>query len=112
MVCQDTCLQFSASEYDLVNNTAYCPGPDLTDGNRTFNLNKDFVDCTNWTTLTTNSSDTCVSGSQNEGNCGYGSSASQLCSFCSGETPDDCCYSGESHLTPLIRDSVPPGAQS
>lgn len=95
MICQSTCLEYSASEYAVVNSTTYCPGPDTTNGNRTYNLNKDFVDCTNWTTLATNNSATCVSGASNEGNCGFGASTTQLCGFCSGSNPDDCCYSGE-----------------
>jgi hypothetical protein len=95
MICQSTCLEYSASENAVVNSTTYCPGPDTTNGNRTYNLNKDFVDCTNWTTLVTNNSATCVSGASNEGNCGFGTSTTQLCGFCSGSSPDDCCYSGE-----------------
>ena len=97
MVCQETCLEYSASETALVNSTEYCPGPDLTNGNRSFQLNKDFVDCTNWTTLATNDSATCVSGPDNEGSCGFGSSTTQLCNFCRGDSPDDCCYDGESN---------------
>lgn len=31
-------------------------------------------------------------GSVNEGNCGFGPSTNQLCSFCRGSTPDACCY--------------------
>ncbi|GFZ51123.1 hypothetical protein JCM24511_08881 [Saitozyma sp. JCM 24511] len=99
MICQSTCLEYSASEYAVVNSTTYCPGPDTTNGNRTYNLNKDFVDCTNWTTLATNNSATCVSGSSNEGNCGFGASTTQLCGFCSGSNPDDCCYSAITDAT-------------
>jgi hypothetical protein len=98
MVCQNTCLEYSASEHAIVNNSIanYCPGPDLTNGAREAQLLKDFVDCTNWTTLATNSSDTCVSGESNgEGNCGFGSSAIQLCAHCRGSNPDPCCYDGE-----------------
>ena len=94
MVCQQTCLDYSANEYLLVNSTEYCPGPDLTNGNRSFQLNKDYVDCTNWTTLATNDTSTCVMGDSNEDNCGFGSSTDQLCGHCSGSQPDDCCYEG------------------
>ena len=100
MVCQSTCLDFAASENEIVNNTVgnYCPGPDLTDGGRAATLEKDFVDCTNWTTLATNNSETCVSGYDNgEGNCGFGSSTVQLCSYCGG---DECCYACKS--APLV----------
>ncbi|KAK4689655.1 hypothetical protein P7C73_g457, partial [Tremellales sp. Uapishka_1] len=92
MACQSTCLEYSADEYNIVNDTAVCPGPDLTNGNRSTQLVKDFTDCTNWTTLATNNTDTCVLGSTNEGNCGYGTSTSQLCGHCQGASPDDCCY--------------------
>jgi hypothetical protein len=102
MVCQSTCLDFAASENQIVNNTVgnFCPGPDLTNGGRAEQLEKDFVDCTNWTTLATNNSETCVSGADNgENNCGYGSSTVQLCGHCSGDEPDECCYSCESCST-------------
>jgi hypothetical protein len=96
MVCQQTCLQYSASESQIVNNTAFCPtNPNPT--NRTDQLTKDYVDCTNWATLATNDTATCVLGSDNEGNCGYGSSTEQLCGFCQADSPDDCCYSSMSH---------------
>ncbi|ORY26810.1 hypothetical protein BCR39DRAFT_448703, partial [Naematelia encephala] len=93
MVCQSTCLEYSASEVNIVNSTMFCPGTDNTNGNRSYNLNKDFVDCTNWTTLATNNSMTCVEGTVNEPNCGFGSSSSQLCAFCNSSTPESCCYS-------------------
>ena len=88
----------------MVNNTVgnFCPGPDTTNGTRAETLQKDFVDCTDWTTLATNNSESCVSGEQNgEGNCGYGSSTVQLCSHCGGDEVDDCCYDCESPLLPL-----------
>lgn len=99
MVCQTTCLDFAASENQVVNNTVgdFCPGPDTTNGNRTAQLTKDFTDCTDWTTLATNNSDSCVSGADNgENNCGFGSSTLQLCAHCSGNEPDECCYSCKS----------------
>ena len=101
MVCQSTCLDFAASENQIVNNTVgnYCPGPDNTNGSRAAQLEKDFVDCTDWTSLATNNSDTCISGDDNgENNCGYGSSTVQLCGHCSGDEPDECCYSCTSLL--------------
>lgn len=94
MVCQSTCLQYSASERQIANNSTFCPGTAPTDGSREARLLKDYVDCTAWTTLATNNTETCVQGSQNEGNCGYGTSTGQLCDYCRGSSPDDCCYSG------------------
>nr|XP_019007710.1 uncharacterized protein I206_07344 [Kwoniella pini CBS 10737]OCF46491.1 hypothetical protein I206_07344 [Kwoniella pini CBS 10737] len=99
MVCQQTCLQFSASENSIVNSTEYCPGTDLTGGTRETTLNKDFVDCTNWTTYSTNNTETCIRGEDNESNCGYGTSISQLCGFCNNDSPDDCCYSGSTDMS-------------
>ncbi|KAK8850747.1 hypothetical protein IAR55_004667 [Kwoniella newhampshirensis] len=99
MVCQNTCLEYSANEHEIVNSTEYCPGPDLTAGARDTQLNKDFVDCTNWTTYATNDSASCVQGSDNEGNCGFGTSVAQLCNFCQGSEPDDCCYAGTTDMS-------------
>ena len=96
MVCQDTCIQYSDSEKQIVAGAPYCPGPDDSGGNRTYQLNKDFVDCTNWTSLQTNDTSTCVSGAQNEPNCGYGANTAQLCGFCNSTSPDPCCAQCES----------------
>ena len=95
MVCQSTCLAYSASERSIVNST-YCPGPGPTDGSRQARLLKDYVDCTAWTTLATNNTETCVQGIENEGNCGFGTSTAQLCGYCRGDNPDSCCYQGMS----------------
>ncbi|OCF45612.1 hypothetical protein I317_00514 [Kwoniella heveanensis CBS 569] len=94
MVCQSTCLQYSASENEIAASGTYCPGPDLTSGTRQATLLKDYVDCTNWTKLATNDTATCIRGEDNEPNCGYGGSTQQLCDFCRGDSPDDCCYEG------------------
>ncbi|WWD20911.1 hypothetical protein CI109_105389 [Kwoniella shandongensis] len=99
MVCQNTCLEYSANEHQVVNDTRFCPGPDLTNGARDAQLTKDYVDCTNWTTYATNDSATCVQGTDNEGNCGFGTSVSQLCEFCAGNNPDDCCYAGTTDMS-------------
>ncbi|KAL7422756.1 hypothetical protein Q5752_002049 [Cryptotrichosporon argae] len=101
MVCQSTCIEYSNSEYAVVNNTDYCPGPDLTGGLRDAQLTKDYVDCTNWTTLATNDSATCVAGADNEGYCGFGSSTAQLCDFCDSSSPDDCCYDSTTDVSAL-----------
>jgi len=101
MVCQNTCLEYSSSEYSLVNNTDYCPGPDMTNGNRNTNLVKDFTDCTNWTSLATKDLTSCVSGMSNEGRCGFGTATTELCTFCSGSSPDPCCYQCEFCFFPL-----------
>ncbi|RXK37045.1 hypothetical protein M231_05704 [Tremella mesenterica] len=99
MVCQETCLQFSSSEASLITDTSFCPGLDQTNGARQATLMKDHDDCTDWTTLTTNDTSTCVQGNDNEGNCGFGSSTKQLCDFCSGDKPDDCCYSSNTDIS-------------
>ncbi|WVQ95432.1 hypothetical protein IAU59_002529 [Kwoniella sp. CBS 9459] len=99
MVCQSTCLQYSASENEIVASGTYCPGPDLTGGTRQATLLKDYVDCTNWTKLATNDTATCIRGEDNEPNCGYGSNTQQLCDFCRGDSPDDCCYQGTTDVS-------------
>lgn len=114
MVCQSTCLDFALSENQVINNTIapFCPGSDNTNGLRAETLNNDYVDCTNWTTLATNNSETCVSGEDNgEGNCGYGSSTVQLCAHCSGNEVDQCCYDCEfrSFVMPTVRLDVGEG---
>jgi hypothetical protein len=112
MVCQSTCVDYATSEGQVVNNTYgnFCPGADNTNGGRAATLRKDFVDCTDWTTLTTNNSESCVSGEDNgENNCGFGTSTVQLCGFCSGDSPDSCCYACKSGLrgcaVPKLTDS-------
>ena len=47
-----------------------------------------------WTTLSSNNTATCVLGQENEPNCGFGSSRTQLCNFCnpqSGALVSSCC---------------------
>ncbi|WRT70939.1 uncharacterized protein IL334_007938 [Kwoniella shivajii] len=99
MVCQSTCLEYSSSEYSIVNSSSFCPGSDLTQGRRDTQLVKDFTDCTNWTTLATNNTESCISGESNEGNCGFGSSTNQLCDYCNNDNPDDCCYQGSTDVS-------------
>lgn len=87
MVCQDTCLAYSDSQKELVANPAIC-APDSTLGTarnatRYATLNRDFVSCTDWTTLVSLDNTTCIEGASNEGNCGYGPGVStQLCQAC------------------------------
>lgn len=79
MTCQSTCYEFSNSEKRLVNDTQLCGASTST---REATLVKDFTDCTDWATLQSNNTNTCVLGYKNEGNCGFGQSTSQLCSYC------------------------------
>ncbi|KAH8930121.1 hypothetical protein BT69DRAFT_1315175 [Atractiella rhizophila] len=82
MTCQSTCYEMSFSELALVNNTNVCPPPALPGSSREKTLTADFVACTNWTSLQTNNTATCIEGSTNEPNCGFGSAMNQLCSYC------------------------------
>jgi hypothetical protein len=51
--------------------------------------------------LATNNTNLCVLGTENnERNCGYGSSVSQLCRFCSNDRPDSCCYEDATNILP------------
>jgi len=69
MACQSTCLMFAASENNLVNNQVACD-PIANYAPRAGNLTKDFAACTDWTSLATNDTTTCVLGQVNEPNCG------------------------------------------
>lgn len=88
MACSDTCNQFSASEVAIVNNTELCPAGDST--KRETTIATDLSNC-----LTTGgqqaSASNCILGSDNEGNCGYGNSTTELCSFCGASSPETCC---------------------
>ncbi|KAE8249992.1 hypothetical protein A4X13_0g4988, partial [Tilletia indica] len=107
MVCQDTCTQYAGTEDGLVSNPQICP-PDssltvLQNTTRYFNLNKDYVDCTNWTTLVSTNNATCVEGIMNEGNCGWGPNVNnQLCEYCDpsgNKTIPSCCTDSKTNLS-------------
>jgi len=97
MACQQTCLRFASSENYLVNDALSCGPTDLTGSALTArqgNLTQDFTSCTDWTTLSSNNTDTCVLGQLNEPNCGFARSKTQLCNFCnpqSGSLVNSCC---------------------
>ncbi|PWN92661.1 hypothetical protein FA10DRAFT_220976, partial [Acaromyces ingoldii] len=107
MVCQDTCIEYSDSENTIVANPQICtPTDSLTyDHNQTraATLLKDYVTCTNWTSLVSTNNATCVSGASNEGNCGYGPGVStQLCEVCDpsgNRTVPACCYDRQTDLS-------------
>lgn len=101
MVCQSTCLEYAASERALVANTTLCPTNDNSTTRQAWLL-KDYTDCTDWFTLATNDTNTCVLGEDNEGNCGFASDTNSLCGYCSGSTPPDCCYACKLGLFCLV----------
>lgn len=70
MTCQSTCLQFATSENFLVADTLACGTTNLAGASRQSNLTYDFTTCTDWTSLISNNTATCVLGQNNEGNCG------------------------------------------
>ncbi|KAK4702426.1 hypothetical protein P7C70_g3800, partial [Phenoliferia sp. Uapishka_3] len=87
-----------SSEVALVNRTDYCPE---TSAGRAGNLTNDFTRCTDWTSLASTSS-SCVEGMQNEPNCGYGSSQSQLCDHCNPSNNtlvQPCCISANTAIS-------------
>ncbi|KAK0544040.1 hypothetical protein OC846_006203 [Tilletia horrida] len=107
MVCQDTCLQYAGTENGIVTNPQICTPDDqlsvLQNSTRYFNLNKDYVTCTNWTTLVSANNATCVEGITNEGNCGWGPDVNnQLCAYCDpsgNQTVPACCYDAKTNLS-------------
>lgn len=107
MVCQNTCRDFAASEQSIVNNPQICaPTNRLTaehNQTRSQTLTSDFTQCTDWNALSTNNTNTCVEGSTNEGNCGYGPFVSaQLCQACDpsgNNTISSCCTASNTNLT-------------
>ena len=78
MACQQTCLQFASSENNLIAvrsaltfhfvsysngetiGSVACGATNLIGDLRQGNLTKDFTSCTDWTSLATNNSATCV----------------------------------------------------
>ncbi|CAK9784832.1 hypothetical protein CC85DRAFT_327992 [Cutaneotrichosporon oleaginosum] len=85
-VCATTCDQNRQSMQDIASNSTLC-GRDRTGGARDNEIANDYAACT--AGASTNTA-TCVSGDMNEHNCGFASSSSQVCTFCS-TTPEKCC---------------------
>lgn len=119
MVCQNTCTQYSASQQAIVANPGICaPTNILTaqhNATRSQTLTKDFTQCTNWTTLATNNTNTCIEGPANEGNCGYGPFVSaQLCQACDpsgNNTISSCCTASNTNLTDCASFGFPGAAR-
>lgn len=74
MACQSTCLQYATSQNFLVSDPVACGTTNLAGPARQSNLTYDFTTCTDWTSLISNNTATCVLGQNNEGNCGASSS--------------------------------------
>ncbi|KAE8205786.1 hypothetical protein CF335_g2184 [Tilletia laevis] len=72
MVCQDTCLQYAQTENVLVANPQICPPANqltlVQNTTREFNLNKDYVTCTDWLTTTTSVGTTMVTSTGTSAN--------------------------------------------
>lgn len=107
LVCQETCTQYSDSEYALVANASMCtPTSQLNPRSlviiRNNTLRNDHDSCTSWTAQYSANNATCISGITNEGNCGWGPGASfQLCSYCdtsNGRSIPSCCYDAKTDL--------------
>ncbi|KAJ9479136.1 SH3 domain-containing protein [Pseudozyma hubeiensis] len=106
LVCQETCNQFASSEEDVVDNTAYCRSTDELNpfqrSVRQDTLSNDYYTCTDYSSLATTNVNSCVTGDQNEGSCGFGYSIDQMCAFCDpagGVTPPSCCYDSRTDLS-------------
>ncbi|EST05552.1 Src homology-3 domain protein [Kalmanozyma brasiliensis GHG001] len=106
LVCQETCNQFAASEEDIVDNTAYCRSTDelstFQRSVRSDTLSNDYYTCTDYSSLATTNVNSCATGIQNEGSCGFGYSIDQLCAFCDpagGVTPPPCCTESRTNLS-------------
>ncbi|CDU22761.1 uncharacterized protein SPSC_01391 [Sporisorium scitamineum] len=106
LVCQETCNQFASSEEDVVDNTAYCQSTNELNAFqrsvRSDTLSNDYYTCTDYSSLATTNVNSCVTGIENEGSCGFGYSTDQLCAFCDpsgGVTPPPCCYESRTDLS-------------
>jgi hypothetical protein len=103
----DTCIQYSDSEKSATSNAAVCaPESQISAAaftTRNNTLTKDYVTCTDWTSLVSTTNGTCVEGVTNEGNCGYGPGVStQLCAACDptgNNTVSSCCYDQKTDLS-------------
>lgn len=107
LVCRSTCDDFSQSEEQFVSNSSYCtPTSELRPRNlttvRNDTLDNDRQSCTSWTSLYSADNSTCISGVDNEANCGWGFGISdQLCSYCNsanGKSIASCCYDSRTTL--------------
>lgn len=108
LVCQSTCEDFSQSEMTFISNSSYCtPTRDLRPRNltqiRNDTIENDRASCTSWTSLYSSDNATCISGVDNEANCGWGFGISdQLCSYCNsanGKSIASCCYDSKTTLS-------------
>ncbi|GAC71819.1 hypothetical protein PANT_5c00089 [Moesziomyces antarcticus T-34] len=106
LVCQETCNQFASSEEDIVDNTAYCRSTnELNPFQRSVRqdtLSNDYYTCTDYSSLATTNVNSCATGIENEGSCGFGYSIDQLCAFCDpagGLTPPPCCSESRTDLS-------------
>ncbi|SPO45047.1 uncharacterized protein PSANT_02733 [Moesziomyces antarcticus] len=106
LVCQETCNQFASSEEDIVDNTAYCRSTnELNSFQRSVRqdtLSNDYYTCTDYSSLATTNVNSCATGIENEGSCGFGYSIDQLCAFCDpagGLTPPPCCTESRTDLS-------------
>lgn len=81
---------------------------------RSYWLNRDFVQCTDWTTLTSTNNQTCVLGIENEGNCGFGPNVNyQLCQYCDtsgNKTVSPCCFDAKTDLNQCASFGYPQAA--
>lgn len=91
-LCADSCANFAESEFYIVADTSLCSNASSA---ASADIRADFTTCA----LPDDSLDSseCISGSTNEpDNCGYGNSTIGLCSYCTSNATDTCCYSANS----------------
>ncbi|KAI1377756.1 hypothetical protein F4677DRAFT_453924 [Hypoxylon crocopeplum] len=93
-LCADSCAHYAESEAYLVADTDICPS---SSSGRQDQIRADFVNCA--LPADSLSSSSCIQGITNEpDNCGYGSSAIGLCSYCASggiNSTDTCCYNSD-----------------
>ncbi|EPQ30563.1 uncharacterized protein PFL1_02088 [Pseudozyma flocculosa PF-1] len=105
-VCEETCVQFVASEHSVLDFDSYCPNDGaLTAAQNTTRydtLRTNFRTCTDRSLDATRNNATCVLGINNEGSCGFASSVDQLCAHCDPRYNDQlpsCCFDARTDLS-------------
>lgn len=119
MLCRSTCEDYSASQRAVVANPRICTPTNLLtqehNTTRAQTLLNDYQKCTDWNSLTSNNTSSCVKGMANEGNCGYGPGvSSQLCEACDptgNKTVPACCTAQNTDLSTCASYGFPAAAR-
>ena len=105
-VCQQTCQAYNRDTQRVLTFGPYCAAnsqlSSAQSSARQATLQQDSAMCNQLDSSNTQGSTTCVTGPNNEGSCGYGSSIDQLCAHCDpagGADVPSCCFNSNTDLS-------------